>query len=118
MQTTPGAFLVRAVLSLPRLIRILIAGVFALATVLAVSPIVDEIYLLFFYSPATALVPSLISAALGVMMYLIGWQMIVGTVGEPKRAPRGVLWYFGIGLFALLIVGLWLLRLALTNNVS
>lgn len=108
--------MVERVLSLPRITRILIAGVFAVAVTLAISPIVDEIYLTYFYSPSTNYVPGLISAGLGVLMYGAGWFAIVGVVGEDLQARRIVLYYMIVGMAALLVVAIWLVRLLLMSS--
>lgn len=108
----------QSVLELPRITRILIAGVFALAIVLALSPLIDEIYIRFFYTPQTAIVPSLVAAGLGLLMYFVGWQLIVGTVGEDNPLRPAIFWYFVVGFLALFIVGLWLLRLITLGSIS
>lgn len=106
------------ILMLPRFSRILLAGVFALATTLAISPIVDELYLQHFYSEATVVLPSLIAAAIGLVMYIIGWQLVVGTVGEDTEAKTAIVWYFVVGIFAVLLVGLWLVRLIMLGTIA
>lgn len=102
---------VAGVVSLPRITRILIAGVFAVMTTLAVSPIVDEIYIRYLYSPSTVILPSFVSAGFGIVMYLVGWQLIVGVVGEAVEVRTAIVWYFVVGVLAHIVVGLWLLRL-------
>lgn len=91
-------------LKLPRLARIGIAALFALSVTLALSPIVDGIYLNFLFTPETVMVPALVSAGFGLVMYVVGWQLIVGYVGEMPPARLVILWYVGVGVLALVLV--------------
>ena len=116
--TYPGSKVVGRLLALPRVVKMLIAGVLALATTLAVSPIVDELYLRFFYTRSTIIAPSLISAGIGFVMYIVGWQLIVGTVGEQPENQSPVLWYLLIGLLALILVMVWFIRLMAFGSAS
>jgi len=108
---------VDSILLLPRVLRILIAAVIALLTILAVSPIVDEIYLSHFYSPNTRLLPALVTVSLGLAMYIAGWKLIVGTVGETLEGQRAVVIYFAAGLVSLALVSNWLIRLLTLGGV-
>lgn len=94
----------------PRLVRILIVALFALAVTLALSPLVDYLYDRFFFSMQTREVPSLVSASFGLLMYLLGWWLMVGTVGEKPEARAALLWYIGTGVAALLFVVFLLVR--------
>ena len=85
--------LLERLLSLPRIARIWLAGVFALALTLLLIPVIDGIYLEYLYSPDTRDVAAYVAAAIGVVMYLIGWRLIVGFAGESPRVNRAVLWY-------------------------
>jgi hypothetical protein len=92
------------IVSLSRLSRILLAALFALAITLMITPVVDGIYLNNFFSSDTRMIPALVSTALGLGYYGVGWRLIVGYVGE-KPIPRpAVLWYFGMGAAACIIV--------------
>jgi hypothetical protein len=110
--------MVEQVLRMPRITRILISGVFALATTLALSPIVDEIYLSFFLDDTTVWVPALISVSCGLVMYVAGWRLIVGTVGEINQTDRATMIYFGVGFLAIVVVVLWVVRLILIGSAS
>ncbi len=114
----PGSKVVGRILALPRVMKMLIAGIMALATTLAVSPIVDEIYIRFFYTRSTIIAPSLVSAGIGFVMYSIGWQLIVGTIGEQPDNQPSILGYLLIGLLALTLVGVWFVRLIVFGNAS
>jgi hypothetical protein len=96
--------LVRRVLKLPRSVRIFIAAVFAQAVTFALSPVIDEIYLRYFFNESTRIVPSLVAAAAGLLMYALGWLLMVGTVHEPLPERGAVLWYCLVGLLAIALV--------------
>ncbi|MBE2271999.1 MAG: hypothetical protein IAE80_27435 [Anaerolinea sp.] len=87
------------IVQLPRIARIVLAGVFALAVTMLISPLVDSVYLRSFYNPDTVMLPSLISAVVGVVIYVIGWRVWVGYSGERPRYTRVLLIYVVIGLF-------------------
>ncbi len=89
---------------LPRLVRILLVGVFALAVTLSLSPLVDLIYDRYFFSAQTVIVPALVTATVGLIAYMLGWWLMVGTVGEQPEARAAMVWYFGIGVLAVIIV--------------
>lgn len=91
-------------LRLPRLLRIIGVAVIALAVVLSVSPLVDYIYLMYFFTEETIVLPSLVTAAIGILTYILGWWLLVGTVGELRPARRLVLVYLVIGFLALCLV--------------
>jgi hypothetical protein len=100
----------RSILSLPRSARVVMAAVFALAVTFALSPMVDAVYLRYFYDDSTTLMPALISTGAGLVMYVLGWFLIVGTVDEDIPARVAILWYGGLGLLA---VGLVLIMLVI-----
>ncbi|MBZ0302122.1 MAG: hypothetical protein K8J31_20395, partial [Anaerolineae bacterium] len=69
------------IVGIPRLIRVLLVALFALAVTLSVSPLVDIIYDRHFFSVHTVMIPALVSSGLGLVMYMLGWWLMVGTVG-------------------------------------
>lgn len=103
---------------LPRIIRIFIAGVFALAVTTSLSPVVDEIYLRYLFTPETTLIPSLVSGGLGLAMYVVGWWLYIGSVQEKPHAQNAILWYFVMGLSAVLIVFIWIFTGFRAGNIS
>jgi hypothetical protein len=107
---------VRRVLSLPRIARIGIVALFALAVTLTISPIIDMIYLRYLYTPETVLVPALVATGFGLVMYFVGWQLIIGTLDETPPARMVVLWYVGIGTLAILVIVLWLITGVASGN--
>lgn len=99
----PGDGIVRWVLQLPRLLRILLAGLLAVATTLAIFPVVDHLYVNVMFDPATVILPAFISAAAGALVYLAGWRLIVGTVGDLPPCRRAALFYLIFGAFILFL---------------
>lgn len=106
------------IVAMPRLLRILFVGVFALMTTLALSPIVDEIYIRYFFNMETRAIPYLISTTAGLAMYLTGWQLIVGPVGDDMRVHRRTFWYLGTAILVTMMVNVWLLRLATVGHAQ
>jgi hypothetical protein len=103
----------------PRLLRMLLVGIFALAVTLSLSPLVDLIYSEYFFSMDTVIVPSLVSAGFGLIMYALGWWLLVGTVGERPIARIALLWYCGTGVLALLVVIFLIVRgVTLVNLIA
>lgn len=98
------AHLSNRVIQLPRLVRILLAALFALAVTLAFSPLVDLIYDRYFFSANTLIVPALVTATLGLIMYMVGWWLMVGTIGEQPASRAALAWYLGIGVLAVVVV--------------
>jgi hypothetical protein len=112
--------IMQRLLDLPRLLRILLVAVLALFTTLAISPVVDEVYIRYFFTMLDGTItfvdaraiPYIITSTFGLIMYLAGWQLVVRTtVGEKGTVNRAVMWYFCIGLLAVIVVTLWALRL-------
>ncbi len=103
-RVSPFLRLAQFVLSWRRFGRILLVAVLALVVTVAVSPLVDWVYMTFFFSEATIIAPSLVSTAAGVVMYLAGWVLLVGTVGQPPMPRRATLVYLLVGILAVLLV--------------
>lgn len=98
---------VRWFLDRPRGIRILLVSLFALAATLALFPITDELYIRFLFDESTRLLPSVVSVGFGIVMYIGGWWLVVGTVGEERPVRPLIFWYLIIGILAtLLVIGL------------
>ncbi len=94
-------------LEMPRLARMFVATFFALAVTLAVSPVIDIIYLNNFFDESTVIVPALVAGAFGLLMYIAGYLLIVGWQGEDLSPRRAVIWYVIVGLIAMLVVAVW-----------
>jgi len=101
------------VVRLPRLVRILIVAFFALMVVTAVFPLVDHLYIRFFFTAESVMAPSFITMAIGGLFYIWGWFVYVGTVGINPSAQKAILWYFVVGgvvtaiVLGLLIYGIF-----------
>jgi len=101
---------------LPRLLRIVIALFFATMVTLAISPLVDHIYLRFFFTAETVIIPAMVTVSIACVMYIWGWWGFVGTVDTVPSASNHILLYFVIGIVAtisvivLLIQGITLLQ--------
>jgi hypothetical protein len=92
------------IVALPRLVRVLLAALFGLCVTLSLSPLIDLIYDRYFFSMETRMAPALVSSAFGLVMYMLGWWLMVGTVGERPGPRLAVLWYVGTGVFAVTAV--------------
>jgi hypothetical protein len=104
---------VSSLLKLPRLARIILAAVFALSMTLVVSPLVDNVYIRFMFTEQTRLLPSLVSTAAGIAMYVFGWWLIVGSSDVKPPARFAVLVYLILGILAVgLVVVLGLMGLS------
>jgi hypothetical protein len=100
---------IRWILNRPRWLRIVLVSVVALAVTLAVFPVVDELYIRFLFNDATRLLPSFVSTGFGIVMYIWGWRLIIGTIGEEQPVRLAVFWYLVIGILViLLVIGLFL----------
>lgn len=90
-------------LELARPWRILFVAFNAAGVVLAVFALVDRIYIQYFLDPATIVVPSYISVALGAAMYVWGYYLFVGTRGVKLDVRRGRPLYLAIALTVLVV---------------
>ncbi len=98
-------FFVRKTLDWPRLVRIVIISVFALAVTALVFPLIDFIYINNFFSEQTRILPSFVSAAFGIITYIVGWWLIVGTRGErPPERIAAIFIYIVSGFLVMVFV--------------
>lgn len=100
----PNGGIVEQTLRLARWQRWLLVASFAVAAALLLTPVIDHLYLSYFFSMETRIVPSLVSTGLGVLVYAIGYVMIIGRVGEVPNARRATRWYLLLGFAALALV--------------
>lgn len=98
------------ILDLPRLSRLVMVVLFALAMALLLQPVIDALYLRYVFpwttadvSDLTRAIPSLIIAAIGVAMFFAGWALVVGKAGTRPPRRAGVIVYFVVGVFVLLV---------------
>jgi hypothetical protein len=107
---------------LPRMVRIVVAAGFAMALLVTLFPLIDELYVRYFFDPATVMVPSLVGVAIAGAMYIWGWYLLVGTVDDEKikqSASPMLILYFIVGLAAVLAdIVLILHGLSLTDTFA
>jgi hypothetical protein len=108
---------VQGLLNFPRITRMIITAVFALSVTLALSPVVDRLYEQYFYSEDTLMLPAIISAVLGVLMYVVGWFAIVGVAGEKIMPSKAVVIYLISGLIAIVLVLMWTANLVIRGGI-
>lgn len=97
-------YLVRKILGLSRILRIVITGIFSVALTAAVFPLIDEIYITRFFDERTRILPSFVAVAIGIIMYGVGWYLLIGTRGEDRPQRIAVLFYVLAGICVLLFV--------------
>jgi hypothetical protein len=104
LHLAPAPTFTEQALALPRIWRIALVSLFALAVTLAVTPIVDNFYVNNFFSMDTRLLPSLFSVGLGIVTYAVGWRLLIGMVGDAPQPRKATLWYLTFGIVMLVLV--------------
>lgn len=89
--------MIRWAFKLSRIGRIFVCAVIALAAILSIRPLIDLIYLDYFYDPGTVIVPAWIATAVGIAVYAVGWRLVVGMAGETPQPGRAAAYYLVIG---------------------
>ena len=97
-------YVVRRILHLPRPARMALVALFGLAATFAIFPLVDSIYLRYMFTVQTRSIPSFVSVGAGLGMYVLGWRLVVGTVGEEQAVRPAVLWYCALGFALILLI--------------
>ncbi|MBC7813686.1 MAG: hypothetical protein H7175_21190 [Burkholderiales bacterium] len=92
------------VLRLPRAVRMLIVGIFALLFTEMVRPTIDGLYLRFMFTHETRMLPALVLAAVGLGFYVLGWYLVVGLSGETPAPRRALSVYMGAGVLSLIAI--------------
>jgi hypothetical protein len=97
---------------IPRLVRLVLVLLFAAALTLLFSPLIDALYLRYFFpwneqivTDVVRLLPSIVSAAAGCIMFAIGWVIMVGSPGKSLPRSSRLVVYFAAGI-ALLVVAM------------
>ncbi len=85
---------------------------------LALTPLIDRIYLQYFFDFNTRVIPALISTAAGLLFYGVGWRLIIGYAGEQPSARPAILWYVSIGAAACVIVAVLVIIGAITGTME
>lgn len=90
---------------LSRFTRIILIWLFTIGVVLAVFPLVDAIYIRYFFQRETIVLPSYVSAIIvGGGMYLWGWRVLLSESNNTEKGVKwGLLVYLSISLFACLM---------------
>lgn len=95
------------VLRLPRLARIALVTIAALGVALLIFPLVDRVYLENFYDPATAGLPALGIAAVGLLVYALGWGLLLGLDrAAPPARPLTALYLLAVLVTLLAVIAL------------
>jgi len=84
-------------LTLPRYPRLALILFLSLNITMSLFPIVDELYIRFFFDPATVMLPSFVSVGFGVVYYVLGFIWVVNRWLK-SRPPY-------IRIFVLLLIG-------------
>lgn len=108
---------IQSLLNFPRITRIIIAGVFAISLTLALSPVIDRLYEQYFYSEDTLILPAIVSALLGLLMYIVGWFAIVGVAGEKILPSKAIVIYLISGMIAVVLVLIWTVNLVIRGGI-
>lgn len=89
------------VIGLPRIAKILLIAFFSLMMVLMLQPAIDYVYLTRYFNTETVIAPALVGVLPGVVMYLIGWGLLLW---DGPIHPRALGLYLGIGVFVTTVV--------------
>ena len=95
---------VQQIIELPRVVRILIVGLFAVAATFAVNPVIDTLYIQFLYNTDTVILPSIGAVFVGTVVYILGWLLMIGTIGETPPMRRVIVWYCLVGVLVVVLV--------------
>jgi uncharacterized membrane protein len=88
--------------SLPRLARIALTLFIALTAVLVAQPILDTLYLRYFFDFQTRGLPANLAAGVGVIAFIAGWVLLVGHSGEAARPRAAAFWFVLVGVLSFL----------------
>ncbi len=92
------------ILGLSRYLRIALILIFALVTTMLVSPLIDRIYLENFYDPSTTVLPAMLTVGCGVIVYIVGWMLLIGF-GDTLPIPGNwVILYSLYGIVVCMVV--------------
>ncbi len=102
------------VISRPRIVRFIFAILVAAGAVYLIFPAIDSVYLQNFVSFETVMVPSLISAVIGIAIFAYGYWAIVGFPNEKPTVSRAP-FYIIVGTLVVLLA--FMLFVQLIANV-
>jgi hypothetical protein len=123
VRISPLAWIHQQVARLPRWLRILLAGIFAISLTTVLFPLVDYIYIVYFLTPDTRILPSFVSAGAGLVMYLTGWYLMVGTTGDARaeqvwRHPTLLIYLISGFCMVFVAIGLIIQGISMTDMVA
>jgi hypothetical protein len=104
---------------LPRLMRILVTLLFAMAVALDVGLLLYlvEPRFLFAAEQSWQTATLVISVGVGFTMYLAGFRLYIGFPGEAITTAQGaLLWYLGIGAAAVVVAAIWFVQVITALN--
>jgi hypothetical protein len=90
--------------ALPRMVRIGLCVWVGIVVTGLVSSIVDYLYLNFLFDEATRILPSLVSAGIGILVYGMGWWLMVGARGIEVTVRRASIWYLLVGVLITVVL--------------
>jgi hypothetical protein len=105
-----ATYLVRKILGWSRLLRIVIVSLFGAALTAAVFPLIDGIYVTRFFDESTRILPSFVAVGIGIIMYGMGWWLLVGVRGEKRPERIAVFIYVLVGILVILFVFILLIN--------
>jgi len=120
-----------ALVELPRYVRLLLIVLMSLGVTLATFPLLTWMFrgiAVITNNPDLALsytfttdrtqlnVLLAFSSVVGAVYYFIGWRIYIGIVGETPHAHGRVVWYFIVGVFALLLGAAWIIAGILSGS--
>jgi len=100
----PIAVSAERILDLPRWLRILLVMGFSVALTFLLMPLIDNIYLTTFFDPSTVWLPATLAAGAGVVMYFVGWRLLIGYAGTQLVERPAVIGYTMLGTLIVLLV--------------
>lgn len=88
------------IVGLPRGVRIVLVVLFAVALTLLVTPLAYSILRVDFFAATSEEIfaPTLIAMVSGVVLYIVGWRLLVGFAGERPAPSTALLVYFVAGV--------------------
>lgn len=88
------------IVGLSRGVRIVLVVVFAGALTLLVTPLAYSILRVDFFAATSdeIFAPTLIAMVSGVVLYIVGWRLLVGFAGERPAPSSALLIYFVAGV--------------------
>lgn len=101
--------IIHRILGWPRIARIVLVSLFTLAVALFLQPLIDNIYLTYFFPWESQMItdfqrqiPSLITAGIALVMFALGWWLLIGFAGTVPSPRIAVLIYFLVGVLIVL----------------